>query len=246
MTTRAQPGQQDLAGRPIHESLPQPDPTPRTTEQGDKGLLCLREFLEARIDGSNAVRDIRLKGMDRALKIGRKEAGSLRKGLHREVKWSEKLRDEKFKSAEQLQVVRFQAAERLQKERFRGVEMRFSEFNIRTDKIAELNQKALDAALLTAEKAVGKQTEVFSLATAKSDAGTKERLDQLGVIFSQSNRASDERTNSLKERMDRGEGTKKGHGEGWAYLIAAASVMFAGVTALAGVAAVVVVFMVHH
>lgn len=51
------------------------------------------------------------------------------------------------------------AAQKLNEEKFFGVEKQFMERDTRTDKIAELGQKALEAALSAAKEAVGK-TEV--------------------------------------------------------------------------------------
>jgi hypothetical protein len=80
-------------------------------------------------------------------------------------------------------------------EKFKAVTEKFELLGKQTDKIAELNQKAIDAALQAAEKAVGKQNEAGNAAIKKSEDSTNKTLDMLN-----------EKINDIKERFDRGEG----------------------------------------
>ena len=89
--------------------------------------------------------------------------------------------------------------EKLQNEKFEGVEKQFVERDTRNDKIAELNQKALDAALQAAKEAAGKTELSF----------TKQIAD-LTEQFNTKNEALDVRVNDLKGRLDKGEGTTSG------------------------------------
>lgn len=103
----------------------------------------------------------------------------------------------------------------LHDEKFSSVDKQFKERDTRTDKIAELNQKAIDAALQAAKEAVGKQNEASSMSIAKSEAATKEKIDQQGILLQTETRGLTKRLDDLKERLDRGEGSHKGRSDGY-------------------------------
>lgn len=148
----------------------------------DKAVDCLRQVHETRFNG-----------MDAAIKLLQEETNRRPGLIHDEVEQLGKIVDERFhRLAEQ----------------FSGVSQRFADVEKLTNKIADLNALAIAAALQAAKEVVGENNKANALANNKSEAMTKEKLEQLSVIFNQSNRVSDERTNSIKERLDRNEGMR--------------------------------------
>ncbi len=114
-------------------STPVPDPTILTTQQLYREIAASREIIEANIH----VLETRLTGMDTATELNKTETDKIPRMIDEKICQLRKLTDEKFD----------------------GVEKQFLERDTRTDKIAELGQKALEAALSAAKEAVGK-TEV--------------------------------------------------------------------------------------
>jgi len=111
-------------------STPVPDPTILTTQQLVREIAASREILEAKYD-------TRLAAMDTATELNKSATDKIPHMIDEKICQLRKLNDEKFA----------------------GVEKQFMERDTRTDKIAELGQKALEAALSAAKEAVGK-TEV--------------------------------------------------------------------------------------
>lgn len=87
------------------------------------------------------------------------------------------------------------ALEKLQNEKFASIGKQFDERDTRSNKIEELGQKAIDAALKSAKEAVTEQNTSNSAAIGKMEANFTKLLDALG-----------DRVTDLKERLDRGEG----------------------------------------
>ena len=109
----------------------------------------------------------------------------------------------------------------LHDEKFESVQTQFAERDTRSDKLADLGQKALDAALLTAEKAVGKQSEAFAAATAKSETSFTKQIDAIVALLTEGLKRLDEKIALLNQRLDRGEGKTDGHNEIWGYIVGA-------------------------
>jgi len=121
----------DMNGRTFPAgSTPVPDPTVLTTQQLVREIAASREILEAKYD-------TRLAAMDTATELNKSATDKIPHMIDEKICQLRKLNDEKFA----------------------GVEKQFLERDTRTDKIAELGQKALEAALSAAKEAVGK-TEV--------------------------------------------------------------------------------------
>jgi hypothetical protein len=98
-------------------------------------------------------------------------------------------------------------------ERFKGIA------NL-TDKIAELSQKAIDAALQAAKELVGAQNVSNAAANEKMEVSFTKQIDGMTKLIESNNDAAAEKYDTLKERMDRGEGHTKGIGDSWAVVMA--------------------------
>jgi hypothetical protein len=193
-------GVDPLAAQPLLGSVPVPDPTKLTTdavnaatEQWRRDLLeaehlsaAKREAITARIDAMEKATEIRLKSAEgiperTALLVGNLEV----------------LHDEKFRS----------------------IDLQFRERDIRTDQAATASKQALDAALLAAKELVGQQNSANVEAATKAETNFTKQIDQTSVLISTLEKALTDRISNLdgaltdrileiKERMDRGEGSK--------------------------------------
>lgn len=171
-------------------SVPVPDPTELTTKALLREIAALKELFEKELqchkeaqESGHTIIKTRLDGMAEAVKLLQDTADKFPARI-----------DEKITSLKQLH-----------EERFRAVDVKFDERQKLFDKAAELTGKALDAALLTAEKAVGKTETSFT-----------KQLDSLA-----------DRINEIKARLDRGEGQKKGAVDMWGYVLAGVMLIIA-------------------
>lgn len=98
----------------------------------------------------------------------------------------------------------------LHSEKFDGVQLQFKERDTRAEQISKDSKVAVDAALQAAKEAVGEQNKSSSLAIAKSEAATTKQIDQIALLISATNKATDGKINDLKERLDRGGGVDNG------------------------------------
>lgn len=176
-----------------------PDPTVRTIEQLQREVSALKEL-----------HGVRLEAMDKAIQVAHDDLVRVPTDVQKAVSSLRDVLAETFK---------------IHGEKFSSVEKQFIERDTRTDKIADLSQKALDAALLTAEKAVGKQSEAFAAATAKSEAAFTKQIDGIVLLLNSGLKGLDEKIALANARLDRGEGKSTGHGEIWGWIVAAAVVL---------------------
>jgi len=161
-------------------STPVPDPTLLTTQQLLLAVAALKELVFTRLDG-----------MDKAMELFNANITRVPTDTDKQIEHLKTLHEQKF---EGLDITL--------NERFSGVEKQFIERDVRGDKIAELNQKALDAALQAAKEAAGKTELSF----------TKQIAD-LTEQFKTQNGALGARLDDLKGRFDRGEGSGAGRQE---------------------------------
>ena len=150
------------------------DTAPRgSTPVPDPTVLTTQQLVRE-IAASREIIETRLDAMDTATRLNKEATDNIPNAIEHRVRELEKLHAEKFI----------------------GVEKQFNERDVRNDKVADLNQKALDAALQAAKEAAGKTELSF----------TKQIAD-LTEQFNTKNEALDVRVNDLKGRLDKGEGT---------------------------------------
>jgi hypothetical protein len=171
------------------------DPTIRTLQQLQREVSALKEL-----------HDVRLAGMDKAIQVAHDDLVRVPTDVQKAVGALKDLLQETFK---------------VHNEKFESVQKQFGERDTRTEKIADLSQKALDAALLTAEKAVGKQSEAFAAATAKSEAAFTKQIDGITQLLNTGVKSLDDKIALLNKRMDLKEGQSSGFSAGWGILVAA-------------------------
>jgi hypothetical protein len=142
-------------------STPVPDPTVLTTQQLTREIAASRELIETRLDA-----------MDKAIALGKANA------------------DAQVLKIPCLIRARFDELRRLTDEKFKGVETQFKERDERADKIAELGQKALEAALSAAKEAVGKTEMSFT-----------KQIDATAEQIQAEKRATDGKFEDVKARL---------------------------------------------
>ncbi len=162
---------------PTSSNIPIPDPTIRTVEQLNAAVIGLKELHE-----------VRLNAMDKAQTLFHEDITRVPTEVQKATTSLKDLILEMFATIN---------------EKFRGVEKQFIERDVRSDKTAELNQKALDAALLTAEKAVSKQQESFTVATTKSEASFTKQIEALGVQLTGISKTNDDKISDLRSSIAR-------------------------------------------
>jgi hypothetical protein len=152
----------DINGRNIPQgSTPVPDPTVLTTQQLVREIAASRELIETRLDG-----------MDKAIALGKANTDSNSQKIPCMIR------------------EKFEELKRLTDEKFEGVYKQFQERDTRADKIAELGQKALEAALSAAKEAVGKTEIAFT-----------KQIDATAEQIQAEKRATDGKFEDVKARL---------------------------------------------
>jgi len=145
-------------------STPVPDPTILTTQQLYREIAASREIIEANIGKI----ETRLDAMDTATELNKVATDKIPTLICEKVAALEKLNNEKFAS----------------------IETQFRERDTRSDKIAELGQKALEAALSAAKEAVGKTEVAFT-----------KQIESISAQIQTEKRAADGKIDDLKSRL---------------------------------------------
>jgi hypothetical protein len=206
---------------PTAESRPVPDPTVLTTD------LVLRKNSETK--------DL----LHREDENTRREIAAIERNILSRLEASEKEREKAIKllqdfansSPKTAEVdLRVTALSELVDEKLLRVGTQILERDARTEQTSRDNKVAIDAALQAQKEAVGKQNESNALAIAKSEAGFTKQIDQQQQLITANNKATDERINDMKGRLDRIEGQGKASGDIWGYLVGGLGVLFALVT----------------
>jgi len=145
-------------------STPVPDPTILTTQQLYREIAASREIIEANIGKI----ETRLTAMDTATELNKRATDQIPRLIDDKVCQLRKLCDEKFDS----------------------ISIQFKERDTRADKIAELGQKALEAALSAAKEAVGKTEIAFT-----------KQIDATAEQIQAEKRATDGKFEDVKARL---------------------------------------------
>ena len=129
-------------------------------------------------------------------------------------------------------------------ERFSSVAIQFSERDTRQEREAKDNKVAVDAAFAAQKEAAAEQNKSNTLAISKSEAATSETINKLAELFKGTTDGLYDKVDDLKDRLAASEkrngtfeagytGRETGVAQVWSYLIAAASIALALVTAVA-------------
>jgi len=211
--------------------VPVPDPTILTTDQIRREIGALRETFEARVTSQDHILTIAKLVFDQQRTTIDTANSSLRELVFSEIAKLKTSTDEMFKRLEG------QLNDRLSviSEVFRKVDVQFIERDKQATQLALSNSTAIAAAMQAAEKAVGAQNISNSTAIAKSESATAESLKQLRELFLSESKATNDKVEDLKSRMDKGEGFKGGGGAVWGYVVGAAGLLLAGASLIAAI-----------
>ena len=174
---------------------PVPDPTLLTTQQLEREIGGLREFLETKFD-------TRLSAMDEAVRLRYTEMSKDMQLLREDCVKEPLLNQERI---EHLREVIFETF-RTQNEKFHGVETQFTERDVRTRDAASQTALAVQAALQAAKEAVGEQNKSFTLSIDKSEKSTSEQITQQRVLLQTNYGSLNDKIVDLAVRMTRFEG----------------------------------------
>ena len=103
---------------------------------------------------------------------------------------------------------------RLMDEKFKGVADQFSG-----------RDTALAAALLAQKTSVDEQNKSNATAVSKSDFAVTKQIDAIGSRIDASGKATDDKIDDLKSRVQSIEGHSKGSNDTWGYFVAVAGVL---------------------
>ena len=95
-------------------------------------------------------------------------------------------------------------------ERFRSIALQFAERDVRTEQAATAAASALAAALQAAKEAVFEQAQAAAKAAEKTELSFTKQIDQIQLQIKTIGDGFSDRIAELKERIDRGEGSRAG------------------------------------
>jgi len=90
------------------------------------------------------------------------------------------------------------------------MQLQFEERDVRTEQMSRDSKVAVDAALQAAKEAVSEQNKSNEKAILKSEAATTKQIDAISVLISTMTKATEDKINDLKERLDEKKGRSKG------------------------------------
>lgn len=158
---------------------PRVDPTTLTTQLIDRASKALEQKFEAEL----AIRDERLRGIDKATTLRMDLIHDLptvaAKRIDDEIKHLTAILDERFAS----------------------VGTQFKERDIRAEREARDNKVAVDAAFAAQKEAAAKQDEGNQKAIDKSERATNESISKLGDAAVAANKALSDKIEDLKGRL---------------------------------------------
>jgi len=156
---------------------PVPDPTVLTTAQLLREQAALRELIETRLDGMDTATMLLSETVNRTPTIIQTEIAHVR----------------------ELMAGELSRMTQISEERLKGIELQFTERDVRTEQAAKAGKDALDAALKSQKELVAQQNEANRAEAAKTESNFAKLIE-----------AQSARTDELKERIDRGEGSTAG------------------------------------
>jgi hypothetical protein len=187
-------------------------------------LVSVKEILEARIgrnevtiregatqrqiDIANSVNSLealltqRIAGLEKIMKIldgvinqGPEQSDALRERLQTDIK------------------IAVEGLRQLHEERFNAIQQQFTERDTRGEQDKKSSKEALDAALLAQKESVSQQNDANTTAATKTETNFTKQIDLVGTQITALDKSLTDRISELKERIDRGEGSDRGHTE---------------------------------
>ena len=164
----------------IPPNVPNPDPSNLTMELVQREVSNLRQLLEIRINAIEKAADVFSEGLNRVPTV-----------LDREIAKVFSLTAEKFAS---------------QQVQFTGVQLQFSERDVRSKASETAAQTGLTTALAAQKEQAAAYNDANAAAVTKSEAATVKQIDSILALLASNTKAIDEKIASINARLDRGEG----------------------------------------
>jgi len=214
--------------KPVTGAVPSPDPTVLTTSALQREIFGLRELLEGKLERLTKEQELvrmiieaRLDGMDKAIKLLQDISDKFPARI-----------DEKIMALKAFHDMRFDAIIQTFSEKFESIQTQFKERDVRSEQGSKDSKVAIDAALQAAKELVGKQNESSALAIDKSEKSTTKQIDQLGILITTGNKATDDKIDDVKERITRIESEARGASHLWGFIIGAIGIVIAFVAVI--------------
>jgi hypothetical protein len=185
------------------QTRPDPDPTVLTTAALLREVANLEKGLDSRIQGVEKAIDV----------------------AHQDLVRVPTAVDKAVETLRQLVWAHFATVD----VKFGGIDTQFKERDTRVEQSAKAGSEALNAALQAAKEAVSVQQQSNLLMINKSETTTKEQINALVVLLQQNTNTTDVKIESLKERIDKMDGTRLGRGDMFGWIIAAVSLLATGI-----------------
>jgi hypothetical protein len=150
--------------------------------------------------------------------------------LLREISSLKELLEARINSTSIIADQKIEELKRTTDEIFSRIDVQFIERDKRTEQLAIASSTAIAAALQAAKEAVGAQNTSNSIAISKSETSTLESLRQLKDLFQADSKATNDKINDLRSRVDKGEGSHTGIATVWAAILGAGGLILAAVT----------------
>jgi hypothetical protein len=190
-------------------AVPNPDPTVRTVEQVARDISALRDFLEAKQNGTREVIETRIGGMDKAIELLQAATNRIPAHIKDEVTQLRELHEEKFRSIDEQTRIQFG-----------GVQNQFAERDKRTEQLSLADKTAIAAALQAQKEAAGAQNESNAAANVKMETNFAKLIDQGQALLLEVRRNTESQINDIKSRLDKGEGHAKGTADNTGFIMA--------------------------
>lgn len=174
-------------------SRPVPDPTILTTQQLNREIAAMRDY----IDGQISVGRERLDAIDKATEL---RLGTID---HIPARIDEKVETLKAVTIEHLSRFDQQLEDRTiwLEEKFVSIKQRFDERDTRSERESRDNKVAVDAAFAAQKEAASEQNKSNTLAIDKSEVAQKETVNKLAELFQTSTNGLGQQIADLKERQ---------------------------------------------
>lgn len=98
----------------------------------------------------------------------------------------------------------------LQNEKFAGIQIQFTERDLRARTAADAAMEAVSAALQAQKEAAAARDQSTDAAITKGEAATTKQIDGLQSLMNSTMSALNDKIGELQSRVDRGEGREKG------------------------------------
>lgn len=161
----------------IPRSVPNPDPTERTTEVLLRAVASLKDVVDRQFD----VVDERFKGMDKAVDLLQKAT-------------------DKFPGFVKEQVAQLKD---VHNEQFRTVQLQFESYEKLLNQTSVSSTTAINAALQAQKESANQQNIAFDRAATKAETTTNNEIGGIKLLISSITKAADEKIGGLDGRITR-------------------------------------------